>query len=137
MRKDGVPPNTVTLRSVLLALENAPIPPEAAAFNEVSTSASEPENGSLETEPGYPGQLGEWFPSSGFPWEVAFSLLGRMAEGSEGVFPGPRDFSAGLTAACFAGAEWSSISKVRVGVLLLLWYCVCFGAWCLCCCRSA
>lgn len=123
MRKDGVPPNTVTLRSVLLALENAPPPSEAAAPKEIFTSASEPEHASFETERGYRRRPGQSLPLSGLPWEVAFSLLERMAEGSEGVSPGPRDFSAGLTAACFAGAEWSSISKVRAGRdILLLWY---------------
>lgn len=56
------------------------------------------------------------------PWEVAFSLLERMARGEvEGqggakVFPGPRDFSAGLTAACFGSAGWASV--VQVGFLL-------------------
>lgn len=149
MREDSVPPNEVTLRAVLFALENAPPPPTpppplppppppretrgqpptipvpigntdpahprgtpAAAGPPSSEEVEEIERTGRQDRAGSSHAL--------LPWEMAFSLLRSMAGGGlEGpaeaagaVFPGPRDFAAGLTAACFGGAEWSSIAQV-------------------------
>ena len=138
MREEGVLPNAITLRSALLALENAPPPPletrgqappilrssEAASEEKKTvlpqTSASkDSRNHSAGVRAGMDKKHSRgWFGSSPppLPWEVAFLLLENMASGAleEKVFPGPRDFSAGLTSACFGGAEWSSIEQVPV-----------------------
>lgn len=132
MRQDGVPPNEVTLRALLLALENAPpAPPPIEARGQAPTVPGD------SPKPAAPSHANTGAPGAGagapsgeedggrgggsspaLPWEVAFSLLESMAgggvEGKGGarVFPGPRDFSAGLTTACFGGAEWSSIVQV-------------------------
>lgn len=130
MREDGVQPNQVTLRAALLALENAPTAPSPnETRGQISTVPVEsPKPTSSNPPPDLPA-AGGGAPSSeetrgrgrsspALPWEVAFSLLESMAggdvEGQDGVgvFPGPRDFSAGLTAACFAGAAWASIVQV-------------------------
>lgn len=130
MREDGVPPNQVTLRAALLALENAPTaPPSLEPRRQTSAVPGDsPKPTSTHPPPALPA-AGGGTPSSeevrgrgrsspALPWEVASSLLESMAggavEGQDGVkvFPGPRDFSAGLTAACFGGAEWASIVQV-------------------------
>lgn len=67
-------------------------------------------NGIGADDSGNRGSVGATSPP--IPWEVAFSLLEGMAEDSGEVFPGPRDFSSGLTAACFGGASWASIRQV-------------------------
>jgi len=137
MREDGVPPNEVTLRAVLLALENAPPPPTPQPPPPSEIRGEPPTIPGGNAHPARPRDPpAAASPSSEkverigrhdlagsapvLPWEVAFSLLGSMAggelEGATGgrgeVFPGPRDFAAGLTAACFGGAEWSSIVQV-------------------------
>lgn len=132
MREDGVPPNEVTLRAVLLALENAPAVPSQIGSRGQKPIAPGSNNNPKPAAPGAPTgppaasagapsseeNRGRGRSSPALPWEVAFSLLESMArgavEGQEGekVFPGPRDFSAGLTAACFGGAEWASIVQV-------------------------
>lgn len=137
MREEGVLPNAITLRSALLALENAPPPPletwrQAAPILRSSEAVSEEkktvpphasdskdsQNLSVGVRAGTEKKRNRgWVGSSPpLPWEVAFSLLENMADGvlEEKVFPGPRDFSAGLTSACFGGAEWSSIEQVPV-----------------------
>lgn len=138
MREDGVPPNQVTLRAALLALENAPAarPPVETRGQAPTVPGDGPKATSSHPTPGLPA-AGGGAPSSektrgrgrsspALPWEVAYSLLENMAggavEGQDGVrvFPGPRDFSAGLTAACFGGAGWASIAQVGLFVLLFL-----------------
>lgn len=144
MRKDGIAPNEVTLRTVLLALENAPPSPPpkqtrgqtsdipvvdpaatharaASGLPEVVVPRSDTQQ-MHQHQPPQPGGNPE--SSHALPWEVGRSLLESMARtggvGSEQeevgpagrVFPGPREFSAGLTAACFGRAEWSSIVQV-------------------------
>ncbi|CAM9221077.1 unnamed protein product [Ectocarpus fasciculatus] len=126
MRQDGVSPNEITLRTVLIALENAPPPietrgqsapvpsPPPAPSNRPPPTA---QSSAVETPSGEEtrGRVGSTPP---VPWKVAVSLLESMArgevEGEEGrrVAPAPRDFSAGLMAACFGGAEWSSMVQI-------------------------
>ncbi|CAM9822017.1 unnamed protein product [Ectocarpus sp. 8 AP-2014] len=127
MRQDGVSPNGITLRTALIALENAPPPIETRGQpSPVPSPPPAPSNRSpptahssaVETPSGEEtrGRVGSSPPA--VPWKVAVSLLESMArgevEGEEGrrVSPAPRDFSAGLTAACFGGAEWSSIVQM-------------------------
>lgn len=135
MRKEGVLPNAVTLRSALLALENAPPPcletrGQAAPIGRSNEAASEKKTLVLpcasdakdsssrlvgvRAETGKKRSRGWATSCPPLPWEVAFLLLDSMASGAleEKVFPGPRDFSAGLTSACFGGAKWSSIEQV-------------------------
>ncbi|CAM9264632.1 unnamed protein product [Laminaria digitata] len=138
MRKEGVLPNAVTLRSALLALENAPPPSvETRGHAAPIPSSSQASSSTSEEEHVVPPCASDskdsgsrlfgvragaekkrsrgWVGSSPpLPWEAAFLLLERMANGAlkEKVFPGPRDFSAGLTSACFGGAEWSSIEQM-------------------------
>lgn len=130
MRKEGVTPNAVTLRSVLLALENAP-PPEMETRGRISTVPNwvtlgdEGEEETATTPSSTPvrtGDMGDRYsPVPAFPWEIAISLLEESAsvDGDsgngveEGGFPSPRDFASVLTAAFFGDAGWPSIVKVR------------------------
>ena len=142
MRKDGVAPNAVSLRSVLQGLENAPppwlatrgrplfipnsasVPPQPVQVEEeevsgASTSlASVPPidlNAVVKTRDGSPH-------APALPWEIAISLLEETARGGGGGgnsddygggdFPSPRDFAVALKAALIGGAEWPSIIKV-------------------------
>lgn len=143
MREDGVPPNQVTLRAALLALENAPAAPPPAPIETRGQTSTVP--GDISPKPA-PSPLPPGVPAAGggassseetrgrgrsspaVPWEVAFSLLESMArggvEGKDGVrvSPGPRDFAAGLTAACFGGAEWASVMQVGFLVVVCVYY---------------
>lgn len=138
MWEDGVQPNLVTLRSALIALENAtppsqknegrisPVPSpssstltptptatlEAAKDSPSNFDPSETESDRSETKK---KKLQELIRSpTTSPWELALSLLQKMAGGMEGgVFPGPRDFSAGLTTAWLGGVGRSSVAEVR------------------------
>lgn len=125
MRKEGVTPNAVTLRSVLMALENAP-PPELETRGQTSpvpNCAATPSSTPVGIEGRFgTGDMGDQYsPVPAFPWEIAISLLEESASvdgdsGSgveEGEFPSARDFASVLTAAFFGGAGWPSVVKVR------------------------
>lgn len=136
MRRDGVQPNAVTFVTVLLALQDAPPPYSPAEIwgrnpstpsNDSKRLNGNPEKNEFPLDTAYTSVVGVprvgpdgWQKHTGriglspshLPWQVAFSLLERMAMGSEGVFPGPRDFATGLTATLFGGADWSTTLQV-------------------------
>ena len=142
MRKDGVAPNAVSLRSVLQGLENAPppwlatrgrpsfipnsafVPPQPVQVEEEEVSGASTPLASVppivlkavvKTRDGSPH-------APALPWKIAISLLEETARGGGGGgnsddygggdFPSPRDFAVALKEALIGGAEWPSIIKV-------------------------